>query len=99
MNFKLRDWLFSRQRYWGEPFPILWKDGRHEAIAESELPLLAPELEDYKPSGSPEPILSKATAWVDLGNGVTRETNTMPSGPVRAGITCAIATPGTPIVS
>ncbi len=78
VNFKLRDWLFSRQRYWGEPFPILWKDGRHEAIAESELPLLAPELEDYKPSGSPEPILSKATAWVDLGNGITRETNTMP---------------------
>jgi len=78
VNFKLRDWLFSRQRYWGEPFPILWKDGRHEAIAESELPLLAPELEDYKPSGSPEPILSKATAWVDLGDGVTRETNTMP---------------------
>jgi leucyl-tRNA synthetase len=78
VNFKLRDWLFSRQRYWGEPFPIIWKDGRHEAIAESELPLLAPELEDYKPSGSPEPILSKATAWVDLGDGVTRETNTMP---------------------
>ena len=78
MNFKLRDWLFSRQRYWGEPFPIVWKNGRHEAIAESELPLLAPELEDYKPSGSPEPILSKATAWVDLGDGVTRETNTMP---------------------
>ena len=78
VNFKLRDWLFSRQRYWGEPFPIIWKDGRHEAIAESELPLLAPELEDYKPSGSPEPILSKATAWVELGDGVTRETNTMP---------------------
>ena len=78
VNFKLRDWLFSRQRYWGEPFPIVWKEGRHEAIAESELPLLAPELEDYKPSGSPEPILSKATAWVDLGGGVTRETNTMP---------------------
>jgi leucyl-tRNA synthetase len=78
VNFKLRDWLFSRQRYWGEPFPIVWKDGRHEALPESELPLLAPELEDYKPSGSPEPILSKATAWVDLGDGVTRETNTMP---------------------
>src|SRR5690606_31568385 len=78
VNFKLRDWLFSRQRYWGEPFPIVWKDGHHEAIPESELPLLAPELEDYKPSGSPEPLLSKATAWVDLGNGVTRETNTMP---------------------
>ncbi len=78
VNYKLRDWLFSRQRYWGEPFPIVWKDGRHEAIPESELPLLAPELEDYKPSGSPEPILSKAAAWVDLGNGVARETNTMP---------------------
>ena len=76
--YKLRDWLFSRQRYWGEPFPIVWKDGHHEAIPEAELPLLAPELEDYKPSGSPEPILSKATAWVDLGGGVTRETNTMP---------------------
>ena len=78
INYKLRDWLFSRQRYWGEPFPLVWKDGRHSAVADSELPLLAPELEDYKPSGSPEPILSKATAWVDLGNGVTRETNTMP---------------------
>jgi leucyl-tRNA synthetase len=78
VNFKLRDWLFSRQRYWGEPFPIIWRNGRHEAIADSELPLLAPELEDYKPSGSPEPILSKASAWVDLGDGVTRETNTMP---------------------
>ncbi len=78
VNFKLRDWLFSRQRYWGEPFPIVWKDGKHEAISEDELPLLAPELEDYKPSGTPDPILSKATAWVDLGDGVTRETNTMP---------------------
>ncbi|MCB1077142.1 MAG: class I tRNA ligase family protein [Verrucomicrobiae bacterium] len=78
VNFKLRDWLFSRQRYWGEPFPIVWKDGNHEAIPESDLPLLAPELEDYKPSGSPEPILSKAKDWVDLGGGVTRETNTMP---------------------
>lgn len=78
INFKLRDWLFSRQRYWGEPFPIVWKDGNHEALPESELPLLAPELEDYKPTGTPEPLLSKATDWVDLGDGVTRETNTMP---------------------
>jgi len=78
INFKLRDWLFSRQRYWGEPFPIIWKDGKHFAIDESELPLLAPELEDYKPTGKPEAILSKATEWVDLGNGTTRETNTMP---------------------
>ena len=78
INFKLRDWLFSRQRYWGEPFPIVWKDGNHEALPESELPLLAPELDDYKPTGTPEPLLSKATDWVDLGDGVTRETNTMP---------------------
>ncbi len=78
INFKLRDWLFSRQRYWGEPFPIVWRDGNHEALPESELPLLAPELEDYKPTGTPEPLLSKATEWVDLGDGVKRETNTMP---------------------
>ncbi len=78
VNYKLRDWLFSRQRYWGEPFPIVWRDGKHEALAESELPLLAPELEDYKPSGTPEPLLSKATDWVNCGEGLKRETNTMP---------------------
>lgn len=78
IQYKLRDWLFSRQRYWGEPFPIVWKDGHHFAIPESELPLLAPPLEDYKPSGTPEPILSKATDWVKLPDGFTRETNTMP---------------------
>jgi leucyl-tRNA synthetase/REP element-mobilizing transposase RayT len=75
---KLRDWLFSRQRYWGEPFPIVWKDGHHHAISESELPLLAPPLDDYKPSGTPDPLLSKATEWVNLPDGSTRETNTMP---------------------
>ncbi len=78
IQFKLRDWLFSRQRYWGEPFPIVWKDGKHQAISESELPLLAPPLEDYKPSGSPEPILTKAQDWVKLPDGSLRETNTMP---------------------
>jgi leucyl-tRNA synthetase len=78
IQFKLRDWLFSRQRYWGEPFPIIWKDGHHHAIPESELPLLAPPLEDYKPSGTPDPLLSKATDWVNLPDGSTRETNTMP---------------------
>ncbi|MEM6911405.1 MAG: class I tRNA ligase family protein [Verrucomicrobiota bacterium] len=77
-TYKLRDWLFSRQRYWGEPFPILWRDGHHEALPESELPLLAPPLEDYKPTGNPEPILSKATDWVNQPEGATRETNTMP---------------------
>ena len=78
IQFKLRDWLFSRQRYWGEPFPIVWKDGLHSAVANEELPLLAPPLDDYKPSGSPEPILSKAREWVELPDGFTRETNTMP---------------------
>jgi leucyl-tRNA synthetase len=78
VQYKLRDWLFSRQRYWGEPFPIVWKDGKHQAIAESELPLLAPPLDDYKPSGTPEPILSKATGWIHLPDGSIRETNTMP---------------------
>ncbi|MEX1114190.1 MAG: class I tRNA ligase family protein [Akkermansiaceae bacterium] len=78
IQYKLRDWLFSRQRYWGEPFPIIWKDGHHFAISESELPLLAPPLDDYKPSGTPEPILTKATAWVELPDGSIRETNTMP---------------------
>ena len=78
INYKLRDWLFSRQRYWGEPFPIAWKDGNHYAINEDELPLLAPELEDYKPTGNPEPTLSKAAEWVELEDGSLRETNTMP---------------------
>ena len=78
IQFKLRDWLFSRQRYWGEPFPIVRKDGHHSAIPESELPLLAPPLDDYKPSGTPEPILTKATEWVQLPDGTLRETNTMP---------------------
>jgi len=78
INYKLRDWLFSRQRYWGEPFPIVWKNGRHEALPESELPLLAPELEDYNPTGDPEPLLSKAAEWVELPDGARRETNTMP---------------------
>ncbi|MFT4175410.1 MAG: leucine--tRNA ligase [Luteolibacter sp.] len=78
IQYKLRDWLFSRQRYWGEPFPITWKDGHHYALPESELPLLAPPLEDYKPSGTPDPLLSKATDWVQLPDGSLRETNTMP---------------------
>ncbi len=78
VNFKLRDWLFSRQRYWGEPFPIVWKDGHHEALPESELPLLPPDLDDYKPAGDGSPPLSKASDWVNLPDGSTRETNTMP---------------------
>ncbi|MFN0076857.1 MAG: leucine--tRNA ligase, partial [Prosthecobacter sp.] len=78
VNFKLRDWLFSRQRYWGEPFPIVWEDGKHRCIPESELPLLPPTLEDFKPTGTPEPPLSKATDWVRYSDTATRELNTMP---------------------
>ena len=78
IQYKLRDWLFSRQRYWGEPFPLTWKDGQHHAVPDSELPLLAPPLDDYKPTGTPEPLLSKAREWVELPDGSIRETNTMP---------------------
>jgi leucyl-tRNA synthetase len=83
VNYKLRDWLFSRQRYWGEPFPILHtEDGRVIALDESELPLELPKLEDYKPSESGEPPLAKATDWVNVtladGTKARRETNTMP---------------------
>ncbi|MEY3394373.1 MAG: hypothetical protein RL346_609 [Verrucomicrobiota bacterium] len=78
IQYKLRDWLFSRQRYWGEPFPIIWKEGRHHALPDDQLPLSAPPLDDYKPSGTPDPLLSKATEWVNLPDGFMRETNTMP---------------------
>ncbi|MBK1882722.1 class I tRNA ligase family protein [Luteolibacter pohnpeiensis] len=78
VQYKLRDWLFSRQRYWGEPFPITWKDGEHHPLPDAELPLLAPELEDYTPTGTPDPMLSKARDWVELPDGSLRETNTMP---------------------
>ncbi len=64
INYKLRDWLFSRQRYWGEPFPIVWQDGEHRAISDSELPLHPPELADFKPTGTGEPPLARATDWV-----------------------------------
>lgn len=78
INYKLRDWLFSRQRYWGEPFPIVWEDGQHRAISEAELPVVQPEMEDFKPTGTPEPPLSKAREWVQYSEKATRETNTMP---------------------
>jgi leucyl-tRNA synthetase len=78
INYKLRDWLFSRQRYWGEPFPIVWKNGHHEALPESALPVLPPQLTDYKPTESGEPPLARAKDWVNLPDGSKRETNTMP---------------------
>ena len=78
VKFKLRDWLFSRQRYWGEPFPIIWKEGVACPLPENELPLLLPELEDFKPNADGQAPLSKAKEWLKTPDGGTREINTMP---------------------
>jgi leucyl-tRNA synthetase len=83
INYKLRDWLFSRQRYWGEPFPIIWKKDAsgnlyHEALPESALPVLPPDLTDFKPTATGEPPLARAKDWVNLPDGSVRETNSMP---------------------
>jgi leucyl-tRNA synthetase len=78
INYKLRDWLFSRQRYWGEPFPIIWENGKHKALDESELPVVPPPLDHYKPIGTGEPPLARAKEWVRYSDKALRETNTMP---------------------
>jgi len=82
INYKLRDWLFSRQRYWGEPFPIVHlEDGSIVALDESELPLTLPEVESYKPAGSGESPLANIDDWLNItyrGQKGRRETNTMP---------------------
>ncbi len=78
INYKLRDWLFSRQRYWGEPFPIVWENGKHRALGEKELPVVPPPLDDYKPTGTGEPPLAKAKEWIRYSDKALRETNTMP---------------------
>lgn len=94
VNFKLRDWLFSRQRYWGEPFPIVWDDsGNHHGVKDDALPVALPDMADYQPveSDEPQPLLGKATDWLKVSaeeagaadglrgdEPVTRETNTMP---------------------
>jgi leucyl-tRNA synthetase len=78
INFKLRDWLFSRQRYWGEPFPIVWRNGHHEGLDESSLPVVPPPLQDYRPTGTTDPPLAKAEEWKKLSDGAVRELNTMP---------------------
>jgi leucyl-tRNA synthetase len=83
VNYKLRDWLFSRQRYWGEPFPVIhWNDGETSVLNDSELPLMLPELEKYQPGENGESPLSNAGKWLkvkdDNGRTGKRETNTMP---------------------
>jgi len=93
VNYRLRDWLFSRQRYWGEPFPIVWDDaGRAHGVGTDTLPVVLPDLEDYEPeeSDEPKPLLAKAKDWLYTTAGevgvkglpsdarVRRETNTMP---------------------
>ncbi len=78
IRYKLRDWLFSRQRYWGEPFPVIWRNGKHEGLIETELPLEPPALEDFKPTGTEEPPLAKAKEWVRYSEKAVRETNVMP---------------------
>lgn len=78
IQYKLRDWLFSRQRYWGEPFPIVWENGTHRALDEKELPLEPPAMDDFRPTGTAEPPLAKAKEWVCYSETATRELNTMP---------------------
>ncbi len=84
VHYKLRDWLFSRQRYWGEPIPILhFEDGTMRALELDELPLIPPALDDYKPAGTGQSPLAKVRNWVEItdpktGRKALRETNTMP---------------------
>ena len=83
VQFKLRDWLFSRQRYWGEPIPIIHQDGKPVPLNESELPLELPEVDKYEPSGTGESPLANIKSWVEVKDSESyiiglRETNTMP---------------------
>jgi leucyl-tRNA synthetase len=86
VHYKLRDWLFSRQRYWGEPFPVIWVDGEARALPEQQLPIRLPESKDFQPGGGgerPEGPLARLADWVqttdpESGKPARRETNTMP---------------------
>ena len=81
VNYKLREWIFARQRYWGEPIPIVYLDDEMRALADDDLPLILPELEDYAPSKTGASPLCKATDWVNTtfeGKPAKRETSTMP---------------------
>lgn len=88
VNFRLRDWLFSRQRYWGEPFPIVFDErGNHHPVSEAALPVRLPELADYQPieSDDPAPLLAKATAWAQTTAGA-------------AGVAADVLPPGAPVM-
>lgn len=81
VNYKLREWIFARQRYWGEPIPIIYQDGESIVLSDDQLPLILPELEDYSPSKTGASPLDKATEWVNIcinGKEAKRETSTMP---------------------
>lgn len=84
ITYRLRDWLFARQRYWGEPIPVIhWEDGTMTTVPEEELPLVLPEMEDFKPSGTGESPLANASDWLNVVDPETgmkgrRETSTMP---------------------
>ncbi len=84
IQYKLRDWLFSRQRFWGEPFPIIHlEDGTVKTVSENDLPVMLPEVESYKPTGTGESPLASIDSWVNTidkesGKPARRETNTMP---------------------
>ncbi|SDH71865.1 leucine--tRNA ligase [Alteribacillus bidgolensis] len=84
ITYRLRDWLFSRQRYWGEPIPVIhWEDGTMSAVPDNELPLELPEMDEFKPSGTGESPLANAAEWLEVTDPETgmkgrRETNTMP---------------------
>ncbi len=84
VNYRLRDWLFSRQRYWGEPFPLVtMEDGSVRLVPMKDLPVILPELDDYRPTADGQPPLARATEWVNTtdpvdGKPAARETNTMP---------------------
>jgi leucyl-tRNA synthetase len=83
INFKLRDWLFSRQRYWGEPFPLLHIDGKVVPLSLEDLPLTPPVVDEYRPSEEGDPPFSRNPDWVNIidpatGKAARRETNTMP---------------------
>jgi leucyl-tRNA synthetase len=83
VNYRIRDWLFSRQRYWGEPFPVLHRaDGTHERVPDEGLPVLLPEMDEFTPSGDGSAPLARAVDWVGTtapdGSAASRDTDTMP---------------------